>query len=135
MIHILCVLYILSGCGIDNSPKYISSDSNIDRIELDAKEYKCDTKNIKTINKTELKYFPYLNGYRKVEAEKLADVLTWLDILHTCVFLVKTNILILSYNFKAAIQHSNHVNFGFYFPNDLETFVKLTKALRKTRGF
>ena len=120
MLYLLCVTYILCGACIDDSEEYIQTSQNT--------------------NYSDLKYVTYLNGYRKVEAEKIMGSepmteITWLDIFKTCVFLAKTNILILSYNLKALIQHSHHLNFGFYLPSDLETFVKLTKTLRKTRGF
>ena len=122
MYYLVLVTYILFGSGID-------------RTESCSKEYRYNTKNVKNINSFELKYFPYLNGYRKVEARKQDNPITWLDIFKTYIFLAKTNILILSYNLKALIQHSHHLNFGFYLPSDLETFIELTKTLRKTRGF
>ena len=114
MWYIVCILYILSGVGIYDSKEYIQNSQNTTEYDL--------------------KYVTYLNGYRKVEAEK-QNPITWFDIFKTSIFLAKMNVLILSYNFKALIQHSHHVNFGLYLPNDLETFVKLTKTLKKTRGF
>lgn len=80
------------------------------------------------MSRTNLKYLRYLNGY--VETRKLQQI-TWLDILKTCIFLGKMNISILSYNFKAIIQHTYRLDFGLYFPSDLETFFALTIMLKK----
>ena len=109
------------------------------RISSNIKKVFCLNKSfgdisLQNTNISDLGYIQYLNGYRKIETRKREQV-TWLDIAKTCVFLTKINVHILSYNFKAVIQHSQHLNFGLYFPSDLSTFLKITKTLKKTRGF
>ena len=78
---------------------------------------------------TELKYLTYLNGY--VQTRK-PEQITWLDVFATFFALIKINILLISYNLKALIQHTCHMDFGFYLPSDLETFLNIVRTLKRS---
>ena len=75
-----------------------------------------------------LKYLRYLNGY--VKARKLEQV-TWVDIYKTLFFLVKINVKVLAYNFKAVVQNCPRMDFGVFLPSDLETFFWIVRAFKR----
>ena len=83
------------------------------------------------MNRTDLTYIPYLNGY--IQSRKLEQI-TWLDVFNTLFSLWKINIKILSYNLKAIIQHTWHLDFGIYLPSNKETFFRVAKMLKTMRN-
>ena len=83
------------------------------------------------MSRTELKYLRYMNGY--VQTKK-PEQITWIDVFNTLFSLWKINIKILSYNLKAVIQNCPHMDFGFFLPNDLETFLRITRMLKEVRN-
>ena len=83
------------------------------------------------MNKTNLVYMRYLNGY--VQTRK-PEQITWIDVYKTLFLLGKINIKVLAFNLKAMIQNCSHMDFGVFLPSDLETFLRITRMLKNARN-